>query len=742
VRRHRPPLLRQRVAPATTGPTREETDQLSSLCDTQQWERLEAEARRVTAQHPAHPSGWKALVLALERRGLLQEAAAAAARATQVMPHDAESHRNLGHLLRRLGRLAEAEAAYRRALGLQPSSAETYATLGDVLHELRRHAEAEACYTAAVAISPNFAEAHLKLGEIRHDLDRLDKAEASYRRALAIRPNLAEAHGNLAIVLHTLGRAAEAEECCRRALAIRPDFADAHSNLAKILHDLGRLAEAEESYRRALSIRPHHAVPHYNLGNLLRACGRFDEARECYYRALAIRPQYADALNNLGNVLEELGRLREAEDCYRRALVIQPDCARYRSNLLFGLLYNAVTSASYLDEAVTYGRIAAANVSQRYSAWLCPMQPRRLRVGLVSGDLRRHVVGLFLDGVLASIDRARIDFLAYSTTAEEDELTARLRPCFSAWRPLFGIDDEAAARLIHEDGLHVLIDLSGHTARNRLPVFAWKPAPVQASWLGYFATTGVAEIDWFLADETGVPPQHQGHFTERLWYLPETRLCFTPPDTAEPVAPLPALRRGFVCFGSFQKRAKIDDAVLRVWSRVLAACPGARLRVQNGSFADAQAAESFRVRLEAQGIGASRVELHGPMPRDAYLAAHAEVDILLDTFPFPGGTTTCEALWMGVPTVTLAGETLIARQGASLLTAAGLPEWIAEDEDDYVAKALAYAADLEGLARLRAGLREQVAASPLFDAPRFARHLEEALWGMWHEWAEREGDRP
>jgi predicted O-linked N-acetylglucosamine transferase (SPINDLY family) len=271
-------------------------------------------------------------------------------------------------------------------------------------------------------------------------------------------------------------------------------------------------------------------------------------------------------------------------------------------------------------------------------------------------------------------------------------------------------------------------------------VFARRPAPVQASWLGYFATTGVEQMDYLIADRTSVPPPLRAHFCERVWYLPDSRLCFTPPRTDLPVAALPALRRGHVTFGCFQALAKVNDEVLRLWSRILAACGGSRLRLQAASLADSGTATAFLGRIRACGIDPGRVELVGAMPRGDYLAAHAEVDFLLDTFPYPGGTTTCEALWMGVPTVSLAGGTMLARQGASLLNAAGLSGWVADTPDDYVALACAKAGDVPQLAELRAGLREQVRISPLADADRFAGHLEAALWGVWRDRTGSDGE--
>jgi predicted O-linked N-acetylglucosamine transferase (SPINDLY family) len=375
--------------------------------------------------------------------------------------------------------------------------------------------------------------------------------------------------------------------------------------------------------------------------------------------------------------------------------------------------------------------MVGAKASAPFSSWIAPASDERLRIGFVSGDLVNHPVGYFVESLLAELDPARLEVFAYPTQPVSDDLTARIRPHFAAWKPLYGRSDESAATLIHGDGIDVLIDLSGHTAHNRLPVFAWKPAPVQVSWLGYFATTGVPGIDYLLADEVSVPPEHRSHFTETVWYLPDTRLCFTPPATDVAVAPLPALANGYVTFGSFQNLAKLGDEVLKAWAGIMTSMPAARLRLQNKQLADPGVRERLLERLCRAGIGAGRVALHGPMLRRDYLAAHAEVDLILDTFPFPGGTTTCEALWMGVPTLTLAGDRLIARQGASLLAAAGLTAWIAHSEAEYIDKALAFAGDLPALAALRTTLRDRVLRSPLFDARRFASNFERALREMW-----------
>lgn len=633
-------------------------------------------------------------------------------------------------------RFAELERSALAFVERFPAQAVGWTALGLARTELGRHEEALADLQRSLALAPDDAQVQVYRSHVLKRLGRLAQAEAGYRLALSLQADLPEALEHLGETLHRLARPAEAEACYRRTIALRPGDPGAHNGLGVALKNQGRLAEAEAAYRQALALQPAHADVLANLGVVLKRLDRLAEAESCLRQALALQPASAAAHANLGVTLMEQGRMAEAEASLRRALALDPGAADAHSNLLFVLDHLAGRSPqASLGEALAYGRAVASRVPLRFDAWKVAAMPQRLRVGLVSGDLRTHPVGHFLEALLAPLAAGRLELIAYPTHHVGDALSERIRPHFAAWTPLTGLADREAAQRIHADGVHLLLDLAGHTAHNRLPLFACKPAPVQASWLGYFASTGVAEMDWLIADELGVPAGHEAHFSERIWRLPHTRLCFTPPRGAAEVAPLPALSRGHLSFGCFQSLAKIGDEVLGAWTAILDALPGATLRLQNKQLGDEAVARQLRDRLRVHGIAPERVALHGQAPREAYLAAHAEVDLLLDTFPYPGGTTTCEALWMGVPTLTLAGDRLLARQGASLLHAAGLPQWIAQDRADYVARAVALASDVDGLSRLRGQLREQVRRSPLFDAASFARDFEAALWGMWQAFA-------
>ena len=374
-----------------------------------------------------------------------------------------------------------------------------------------------------------------------------------------------------------------------------------------------------------------------------------------------------------------------------------------------------------------------------------PIADRRLRIGLVSADLCFHPVGFFIEGVLRALTTragGNLEFFAYMNYFRTDPVSERIKAHCHQWREVFARSDEETARLIRSDEIDILIDLSGHTAKNRLPLFAWKPAPVQVSWLGYFDTTGVTAIDYLIADPWTLPESEEIYFTETIWRLPDTRLCFTPPDINVTIRPLPALTEQRITFGCFNSLHKMSDAVVALWARVLAAVPDSRLFLKARQLYQPAAREAVIEQFSRHGIPPVRLILEGPSIRANYLAAYNRVDIGLDPFPYTGGTTTAEALWMGVPVLTLSGQHFLPRQGVGLLMNAGLPEWVASDADDYVARAVSHAGNLERLAVLRSQLREQVLASPVFDAARFAMHFEAALRGMWEKWCGEQQSRP
>jgi len=600
-------------------------------------------------------------------------------------------------------------------------------------HQAGQLAKAEPIYRNILAAEPdNFDALHL-LGVLAYQSGRLDESLELLSKTIQKHCSHSSAFISLGNTLTALNRYNEAAEYYHQALELEPDNAGIHYNLGNVLHFIDRNEEAVSWYQKALTIKPDFIEVHNHLGNALRKLGRLKEAEASLRLALKLNADVSGVHNNLGNVLMDLGRLDEAEASFRHALKLKPNYFVAHSNLLFVQNYSACHDIdSHLELARSYGRMVEKDVAARFTSWNCPQPPKPLRVGLVSGDFNSHPVGFFLEDVLAHVDTSRIELIAYCTQRKHDDLTARIMPFFSEWRQLEGLDDESAAHLIHKDCVHVLIDLAGHTAYNRLPVFAWKPAPVQVSWLGYSSTSGVSEIDYILGNPYSTPTKESHHFTETIWQLPETSLCFSFPELNLDVAPLPALSNGFITFGCFNNLAKLNDGVLSVWASILKALPTSRLFLKNKQLGESSARMEIINRFAGYGVSKDRLLLEGRSPRLEYLRAYNLVDIVLDPFPFPGGTTTVEGLWMGVPFVTKRGDRFISHQGEMIAQNTGLlSEWIAKDDEEYAAKAIYFSSNLEYLAGLRTIFRRHLHLSPLFDAPRFARLLEQALWGMW-----------
>lgn len=650
-----------------------------------------------------------------------------------IQPDLIAAQTGLGAVAKALGQSQEAEARFRKAIE-NGAGFEAYGNLADLLHSADRIHEAEACLNSAILAYPESVDAYVKTAIFLRTLGRAPESIPYFTQALSIDSSRKDIHVDLGVAKADEGFFSEAEACYRRAIELDPDYWLAYNNLGLVWHRMERHKDSERAFEKAIELHPDEALLYSNLGLTLGALGQLKKAELMLKKAVEISPEYVNAHINLCINYIGQGRLEEAEaECFE-ALKYDPASNKARSNLLFAMNYSGHHSAEYrLQQALEFDNVVTGKVEQAYTSWQSHPDSRRLRIGLMSGDLRQHPVAYFLENWVRNVDFSQFELIAYLTDTREDAFTGRIKPNFSHWKSLVGLTDQAAAELIHDDGIDILLDLSGHTSGNRLQILAWKPAPIQVSWLGYFATTGMKCLDYFIADEVGVPAGGDANFVEKIKYLPDTRLCFTAPHVATDVSALPALTNGYITFASFQTLAKAGDDVLALWADVMLALPDAKLRWQCKSFGDADVTVDMISRFAKLGISADRLTLLGSVSREDYFLAHHEVDVILDTFPYPGGTTTCEALWMGVPTLTLAGGSLIARQGASMLSAAGLTDWIAETKAEYLSKALALCSDFNQLANLRAKLRAQVLASPLFDAKRFAKNMETALWKMWHE---------
>lgn len=695
----------------------------------------EASYRRAIALKPDYARAHGNLGAVLLERHRFADAEACFRKALQLQPGNAEAHCNLGTTMMRLGRLLEAEASQRHALALQPDRAETLSNLGATLCQLDRLDESERCLRRARELRPDDADTLIRLGITLKALGRAAEAEGTALQVLGISPDSAHVHAQLGMLLKSLGRIAAAESCLRKALELDPDHVDAHSYLGNLLRDDGRVDEAISHFRRAVAVAPDNPAALGNLAVALMEKFQLTEAEECARRALALNPDSAALHGNLGGVLSHLGRVDEAVASYRQALALDPQNAMSHSNLLFCLSHATnLDSAALLGEHEAFAERFEKPWRTKWPEWTGSRDPERaLRVGILSGDLRNHAIAYFIEPVLKGLGAyPALALHAYSNHPGEDAVSLRLRPLFATWRTVDAQSDRELVQTIRDDGIDILVELSGHTARNRLTAVARKPAPLQASWMGYPATTGLTAVDYYLADAMFLPRgRFDEQFSERIVRLPASA-PFLPSPLAPAVGPLPARAGSGFCFASFNHLSKLNPAVVAAWAQVLHAVPGARMLI--GGLHAGGETDVLAGWFAAAGIPADRLDFRPRCPLADYLRLHHEVDVCLDSFPYGGGTTTLHALWMGVPTLTLAGTTSSGRSGASILGHVGLADFVAADVPDFVRRAQRIAADLDALAAIRAGLRERFTASAMGQPALVAAGLERALRTMWRRW--------
>ena len=585
--------------------------------------------------------------------------------------------------------------------------------------------------TAAASV-PMGAAALLGEGVKHHQAGRLAEAGACYRRVLAAQPDHPDALHLLGVIANQAGRHDLAVELIGQAIKRSGQNPSYFSNLGNALTNQGKLDEAIAACRRAIGIKREFADAHSNLGNALQEQGKLDEAIAAYRRAVGINPDFAEAHSNLGNTLADQGKFDEAIAAYRRAIGINPDLADAHSNLLFCLNYHEnVTADQLFAEHREWGRRFGRQAPRPTAHTNDREAGRRLRIGYVSGDFRYHPVGYFLARVLPAHSRNCVEVFCYSNSAIADAMTDRLRGACDHWSSIVGMSDADAASLIRRDGIDILIDLSGHTANNRLLLFALRPAPVQASWLGYFGTTGLAAMDYVLMDAVSAPPGEERRYCEAVVRLPYGRFCYEAPEMAPAPVDPPSLKRGHVTFGSFNNVAKIGSDAVQLWAKVLHATPRSRLVLKWKSLGEEGSRLRFVDAFTAAGISADRLELRGFSLHREMLAEYGDIDIALDPFPFSGGLTSCEALWMGVPVLTLPGDRPASRQTSGFLRLLGLDDMVATSPADYIERAASLAADSHRLVVLRHSLRSRLAGSPMCDGPLFTAALESAFREMW-----------
>jgi predicted O-linked N-acetylglucosamine transferase (SPINDLY family) len=633
------------------------------------------------------------------------------------------------------GRLDKAEALYRKVLLSRPNHPDALHLLGLLHYQAGRFDAAAEMLRRAASANPTSAECRFNLALALLAQGRWDDAIAALRDALSLRPSYPQAYNSLGTALRAKGQLAEAVDAYRQAVASNPQVAGFWSNLGIALHGQGNPQEAVEAFRRAIALKPDFAEAHNNLGNALWASRRYTEAAQACREAIRLRPDLADAYNNLGNAAKDLGQLDEAIDCYRKAITLEPSSHQVHSSLIYTLYFHQdYDAAAILAEHRAWNDRHAKPLAVHIRPHENDRSPdRRLRIGYVSADFRTHPVGLCFEPLLEQHDHRPFEIICFSNVPRADAVTARMQKHADQWLEIFGQSDQEVAELVRQKQIDILVDLSLHMAHNRMLVFARKPAPVQVTYLGYPGTTGLETMDYRLSDGWIDPPGTEQFHSEKTIRLPRTYLCWRLSGSDEAVGPLPALQTGFVTFGSLNNFCKVTPLVLETWGKLLSVVKDSRLilRCPQG-----QAADHVCRALERYGVDPRRLDLVGHLSWEQYVSLYQHQDIGLDPFPYPGHTTSCDSMWMGVPVVTLAGQTSVSRAGASLLHAIGLSELIAADPQQYVEMARNLAEDLPRLMQLRATLRGRMQQSALMDAAGLARDVEAAYRQMWRTWCE------
>jgi protein O-GlcNAc transferase len=631
-----------------------------------------------------------------------------------------------------------------------------------------RLATAVEALSRAVALAPENAAYQSNLGEAYRRLGRLEDAMNALVKAMSLRPDRAEPTFNFGLLLEQVGEGEGALACFERALELNPGASEIQRHVAQarlsrpggiptgpassqasarlllaLAQTMSRQRRDESAAalcRRVIELEPRLAGGHHGLGVALGALERIDEAVASLRHALVLESNSPDLLSNLGVVLGRTNQVDDVIDAFRRSLAVRPN-AGVHSNLLFALHFHPDHDArTVLSEARAFDRLYGQPQTTTIAPHSNDSTPdRRLRIGYVSPHFRNHCQALFLMPLLSKHDHRHFEIICYSASANPDDVTQRLLAQADEWRPVIGMSDAEIAARVRADRIDILVDLTMHMEGSKLGVFALKPAPLQVCWLAYPGTTGLSAMDYRVTDRFLDPPEHgRGEYAEAPIRLPDAFWCYDPLTCEHEASPLPALASGRITLGCLNNFVKVNDRVLEQWAGVLCEVSSARLLMQ------APEGNSRRRTLEAleyHGVDPGRIEFVGRMPRPEYLATYGRIDICLDTFPYGGHTTSLDAFWMGVPVVTLVGNTVVGRAGLCQAMNLGLPELVARTPDDYVRIAVGLSQDLDRLAELRGGLRSRMKASPLMDAPRFARNLEGAYREIWRRWCAGDSGR-
>jgi len=574
------------------------------------------------------------------------------------------------------------------------------------------------------------------LGAVCAGQDELEVAINHHKKSIEINPDYAEGYNNLGIAFQKLGLFEEAVKNYKKTLKLKPDFSLAYNNLGVVLKSLNKLDEALLTSKKAIELDPKFADAHNNIGAILQDMGNYEEAYKFYKKAIKLKSSYSEAYYNLGILLKKLGKIEECVENFQKAVTVNQKNNRAYSNYLFNLNYlTKYDDNYYIEEAKKFGLSLKEIDDQLCIPYKYNVNPKKLTVGFVSADLRNHPVGYYLIDTLKYLKKKDTKLVAYHNSTKTDDLTEKLKRHFDIWHNIKDKNDLKVVNLIRENGVHILIDMSGHTAKNRLSIFLNKPAPIQVTWIGYNASTGLKEIDYIIGDQYVTPLENKNQFTENILQLPNIWSCLSKPAfKIKKENCSPALKNGFITFGSFNNLSKINDNVIDVWSEILKRVENSKLFLKAKELDNLKMVENIRKKFQKNGISAEKIIIEGKSKtREEMLTKYNQIDIALDPFPYSGITTSFESVWMGVPLYVLKGNNFYSRTGISINKNLGMEDWIANNEKDYIIKILKLTSDFNQLSQTREYLINKVDNSTLFDSSLFADNFNKMLWEIWEK---------
>jgi predicted O-linked N-acetylglucosamine transferase (SPINDLY family) len=697
----------------------------------------------VLADNPNHPDALRLQARIYTAVGDNQRAAINLQRAVAISPLVSDYHCDLAIVFRRLGKFDASIAQSQEALQLQPADFEAMNNLGNCLSDQHKLTEAASVYRQALSIRPNSPECFQNLGNVLRKLGNYDQAIGALKHACSLLPSDVSMQSDLGLAQLDSNNLFAALETFQHVAAVEPAYPAIFENLAEVLTRLERLDDALHACEQAIKVNPNSAEAHARQGSVLAAMGQTDQAIAAFEHALSIDSSLSHVHNNLGNAFKDQGKISQAIAAFKTAVSLNPAASSSWSNLLFTMQFDS--GSNIADEAAVQADwrrqliLPIQNSCPHYGAekgWVHrndPRQDRQLKIGYVSADFKNHSVGRFMAPVLAQHHRDQFQVHLFSNVTRPDDATRWFRNSADRWHEIQSRSDSEVAELIMRESIDILVDLSLHTEGNRLLLFARKPAPVQVAHLAYCGTSALHSMDYTMADPHLAPPQIEPPFTEKTARLPNSYWCYSPPQTAPAVNTLPALSNGYVTFGCLNNFAKISQAAVQALIDLLGQVPNSRLvlHAKQGSHR-----QRLWDHLQARAFESNRLSFVDFLSFENYLSQYLKIDIGLDSFPVAGGTTTFDALWMGVPVITLAGNSPIARAGVSILNNIQMPQLVAHSVQEYKNLAVELAGDLPRLANYRATLRQRMTGSPAMSQKQYVTDLEEAYRQMWQNWCE------